>query len=169
MFARPKPPSPPVSQRVKMLTEHNQFVRFLRNADWYGSCWIWKGNINADGYGRIKHDGKMRRSHRLLWESLNGPVPAGKQLDHLCRCRHCIRPSHLEVVTSQLNTLRGQGPAAKNAVKTHCKSGHVLEGRNLVIGSDRNGRKRRACRECSNARGRKYRKSVRVMVYREEA
>jgi hypothetical protein len=46
-------------------------------------------------------------AHRLSYEWLVGPVPEGMELDHLCRVRHCVNPSHLEVVTHSVNVIRG--------------------------------------------------------------
>jgi hypothetical protein len=44
-------------------------------------------------------------------------------LDHLCRTRACVRPSHLEPVTPQENCLRGISPAAQQAKQTACRNG----------------------------------------------
>jgi hypothetical protein len=35
-----------------------------------------------------------------------GPVPEGLELDHLCRVTTCVRPSHLEPVTTGENVRR---------------------------------------------------------------
>jgi hypothetical protein len=48
----------------------------------------------------------MQKAHRLAWELINGPVPGGMQLDHLCRNRGCVSPSHLELTTQRENTTR---------------------------------------------------------------
>lgn len=34
-------------------------------------------------YYSMKHNGKQRRAHRVLWESINGPVPPGFDLHHI--------------------------------------------------------------------------------------
>lgn len=75
----------------------------------------------------------MAVSHRYSYEELIGPVPTGLTLDHLCRNRACVNPSHLEPVTHRVNILRGESPSAKNAVKTHCPAGHRLAGEHLYI------------------------------------
>lgn len=65
-------------------------------------------------------------AHRLAYEILVGPVPAGLTLDHLCRNRACMNPAHLEPVTMRANVLRGEAPAARQARRTHCRHGHPL-------------------------------------------
>lgn len=117
-------------------------------------CWLWLGFTDAGGYGRLsvgsKRDGTngTASAHRAAWELVNGPVPIGLVLDHLCRNRACINPSHLEPVTQRENTLRGEGNAAKNARKTHCKNGHPFEGDNLYVSP----RGKRTCLTCWRAR-----------------
>jgi hypothetical protein len=90
-------------------------------------CWLWLGEINHSGYGLAYYNGRAYRAHRALYEVVNGPVPDGKQLDHLCRNRACVRPSHLEPVTNWENTLRGKNMTAENVRKTHCPRGHSYD------------------------------------------
>jgi hypothetical protein len=45
-------------------------------------------------------------AHRIAWELEHGPVPEGLTLDHRCRVRHCVNPSHLEPVSHQVNCQR---------------------------------------------------------------
>jgi DNA-binding XRE family transcriptional regulator len=52
-------------------------------------------------------DGHTRHAHIVYYERTRGPVPSGLQLDHTCRCRACVNPSHLEQVTSATNVRRG--------------------------------------------------------------
>ncbi len=72
-----------------------------------GECYLWTGSINENGYGWFWINGKTKKAHRVSWEFENGQIPHHMQLDHLCRVRNCVRPSHLEVVTNQENTIRG--------------------------------------------------------------
>jgi hypothetical protein len=75
---------------------------------------------------------------------LRGSVPKKLTLDHLCRVRHCVNPSHLEIITRGENVLRGISIPAKNAVKTHCLNGHPLFGPNLYERRDGY----RNCKKC---------------------
>ena len=107
-------------------------------------CWEWTAGRFSLGYGAYELDGKTRLAHRVVYEALVGPIPEGRQLDHLCRVRHCVNPDHLEPVTPRENTVRGVGPSAQNSRKTHCPQGHPYSGENLYVDP----RNRRRCRTC---------------------
>ena len=90
------------------------------------TCWYWAGAL-VDGYGSLSVHGRMKRAHRLYYELLIGKIPDGLELDHICRERSCVNPSHLEPVTSRENVLRS--PLTLNSKylgRTHCKYGHPL-------------------------------------------
>ena len=82
-------------------------TRLLRATLKTGTCWYWRGELDRHGYGVLEVCGKGKRVHRLSYEAFVGPIPAGLVIDHLCRVRDCINPDHLEPVTSQENTRRG--------------------------------------------------------------
>ena len=88
-------------------------------------CWEWVACKNY-GYGIFRDRSRQKsiNAHRIAYELTVGPIPDGMQVDHLCRNRGCVNPAHLEVVTQTENLMRGDGPAARNARKTHCKRGH---------------------------------------------
>ena len=117
-------------------------------------CWLFAGKL-VRGYGRVTQriDGKEigYPAHRLTYEKYVGVIPDGLVIDHLCRVRSCINPSHLEAVTSRENSLRGIGEPAKNAVKTHCPQGHEYTPDNIIYKY-----KKRYCRNCQNAYLREY-------------
>ncbi len=87
-------------------------------------CWVWRGRPDSDGYGvyQVKRGGFVYalRPHRLAYELHHGHIDASLVIDHLCRNKGCINPHHLELVEHRTNTLRGVGPTAVNARKTHC-------------------------------------------------
>lgn len=112
------------------------------NAD---SCWPWLGNRRApahgaaSGYGYLTVGKRSVPAHRIALYLIGVNVPSGLVIDHLCRNPCCVNPAHLEVVTSRENTLRGEGPTALNATKTHCPKGHELTTGNLFPASLRKG------------------------------
>lgn len=121
-----------------------------------GECWLWTGGHAKAGYGSFtfgrESPGGRRTvpAHRLTYEALVGPIPEGLVIDHLCRNRGCVNPEHLEPVTFKENVLRGVGPTAENAVKTHCKRDHAFTPENTYVASG-GGRGCRACRDIYNA------------------
>lgn len=115
-------------------------------------CWEWTGALHKAGYGELFVEGKRQRAHRLVYEALVGPIPAGMHLDHLCRNRRCVRPDHLEPVTPKENVHRGESIPARNAAKTHCIAGHPFSEANTYIYFDRKGRMARVCKTCARRR-----------------
>lgn len=116
-------------------------------------CWRWDRPL-LGGYGIINNgSGKQIKAHRFAYELLREKIPDSLVIDHLCRNRGCVNPSHMQVVRDGTNTLRGNGPPAQNARKTHCKNGHELSGENLHISAPY-GRQRRNCVICMKRRAR---------------
>lgn len=117
-------------------------------------CWLWVGTTREDGYGRISVKGRHVSAHRFAYELLVGPIPAGLQIDHLCRQRSCVNPRHLEPVTAHENTLRGETVNAKNTAKTVCKNGHPFTEDNtwVVTRGSKGGKKRATERICKTCR-----------------
>lgn len=116
-------------------------------------CWLWTAHVDQSGYGKFgngKHGTTC--AHRIAYELCVGPIPAGLELDHLCRVRHCVNPRHLEAVTHSENVLRGLSPAitaARQRAKTHCPKKHPYDEANTI---HRGGaRFCRACRDAKNA------------------
>lgn len=123
-------------------------------------CWLSLSAPDTFGYGRISYrvNGKRiyKGAHRHAYETMVGPLPAGMQLDHLCRNRLCINPKHLDVVTQAENIRRGNTGADQKGIykKTHCKRGHDLENTENVYFLKRG---ERVCRICSSFRSAKAR------------
>lgn len=101
-------------------------------------CWLWAGRLDRHGYG--KQDGQL--VHRLYYAYNHGEIPAGVEISHSCRVRHCVNPAHL-LPMSRLEVVRWSIPATK----THCKKGHPLDEANTYRRPDGH----RACRACNRA------------------
>ncbi len=128
-------------------------ARFWSQVQKTDSCWLWTGTVINGGYGQFSIRARGLMAHRVAYTLRNGGIPDGLTLDHLCRVRLCVNPSHLEPVTQQVNTLRGDGFAAQNAVKTHCKQGHEFTESNTYSAPSG----RRVCRSCGRRWTQEYR------------
>lgn len=127
-------------------------------------CWQWTGKLRTGGLGggggyAPFWDGRATYAHRYMVEARYGPVPKGMQVDHLCRNRGCVNPDHLEIVTPQVNQLRGTSFAPRNASKTHCDSGHEFTPANTYMENGKM-RKCRRCRADAEARRRALRRAA---------
>lgn len=123
------------------------FRRFWSKVLIGDGCWEWQAYRTPLGYGRygVRQDGerKIRGAHRVAYEMIIGRIPEGLDLDHLCRNPPCVRPDHLEAVTTQVNLIRGDTFNAHNAAKTHCPQGHEYTPENTY-----RWRAGRRCRRC---------------------
>lgn len=110
-------------------------------------CMIWNGGKTLGGYGRFAAEtahrgGVQEMAHRWSYEDKVGPIPEGFDIDHLCRVRACVNPSHLEPVTRAENIRRAA------AIKTACPAGHPYTEDN----TSRNAEGHRKCRTCVTER-----------------
>jgi len=133
-----------MKQDIEMTTPVEK--RFWSRVDTSGPCWIWTGLKTDRGYGQIWINGKMIRVHRWIYEQVCGPIEPGMVIDHLCRIRPCVRPSHLEATTPRQNVLRGVSSAAERAKQTHCKNGHEFTPENTYYRNE--AQTQRGCRAC---------------------
>jgi len=107
-----------MSERDRLTRIELDFERYAVSID--SGCIVWTGSIDKEGYGRVWVRPGHQAAHRYSWEWLHGPVPQGKELDHICRVRACVNARHLEPVTHAENVRRGL------AVKQFCTRGHLL-------------------------------------------
>jgi HNH endonuclease len=109
-----------VDNSIDTLTGGDSAVKYpKRNApleecyivDPVSGCHIWQRSL-INGYGQITRGGKHYLVHRWVWIQKFGPIPPGKQVDHVaargCISRACINTDHMELVTNAVNSRRGK-------------------------------------------------------------
>jgi hypothetical protein len=134
--------------RGTTLLESRIFSRARTGGDFEGiPCWESDGAHTSGGYSTYARDGKVRYAHRDVYTELRSEIPAGLELDHLCRNRGCFNPWHLEPVTHAENMRRaGQARQALPLFPCgHDRASNTRKGRN-------------DCAECHRQRERKRRK-----------
>lgn len=79
-------------------------------------CWTLDTSVQANGYSRIRHDGKVATGHKLMYLMKRGELPDGHEVGHTCDTRNCIRLGHLRPITHADNMLAvSKGWAARKA------------------------------------------------------
>ena len=118
--------------------------RFKHYARWHESgCLVWTGTIMHKGYGTIWDGNKNIRAHRYAWEEVNGPIPSGKVIDHVCHNRACVNVEHLRLCTVTENNqyLSGARAGSKSGVRNVYPSGKgwhvkmIKDGKNYSFGT----------------------------------
>ncbi len=108
--------------------------RFYRKVEKMpNGCWQWTGKPTKAGYGNFSIQNRRVYAHRFAYETFIGPIPKGKELDHLCRNTLCVNPAHLEPVLHTLNVRRGDAPIVnreRHLALTHCAKGHLFNEEN---------------------------------------
>jgi hypothetical protein len=99
-------------------------------------CWIWTGHKNHKGYGVLwdSKSKKLKRTHRLSFETFNGKIKDKLHVLHRCDNPSCINPLHLFLGTNSDN----QKDAVKkgrhwHSNKKYCAKGHPYSGNNLYL------------------------------------
>ena len=124
--------------------------RFEEQVDRRSDHHVWTGAKNADrGTGRLKVAGRNATAHRVAWELVRGPLPAGVRV---AACRDepaCVLVEHLSVEGAEQGH---SAPALALSRRAPRGSGSKREVRPgtwelaLAIGRDERGRQRRAFR-----------------------
>lgn len=90
-------------------------------------CWISTYSTGSHGYAQIGWGGNeitkrgVVLAHRASWEHVNGPMPIGKTLDHICKSKKCVNPGHLRVLENYENARRTAG---RDWPLGECANGH---------------------------------------------
>lgn len=128
----------------------NALDRFFAKIKREDGHWLWTAYLDEDGYGQFRdEDSKKVYAHRFAYEYFIRPIPKNKVVDHKCRTRHCVNPTHLRIVSKKKNVLENSvSIQAANSVKTLCLHGHNFDTMNT--GVDKRGD--RYCKQCARDR-----------------
>lgn len=85
--------------------------RFVAKVRFTDCCWLWMGARGAQmNYGWFAIDyrpnAKSTYAHRWAYEFFKAPIPADREIDHLCNTPRCVNPDHLEAVPHSVNMER---------------------------------------------------------------
>lgn len=119
---------------------------------------ILKPHYKKRGYahlGLYTHAGKLCcvQLHKAVYEAFQGPIPEGKEIDHIDNDPSNNLLTNLQVLSHKQNMRKAharlleRGFTNGRAAQTHCKHGHELSGENVYLRG-----KRRVCRVCVAAR-----------------
>lgn len=61
------------------------------------------GWLDWKGYSRVKVNGRSFAVHRIIWEMHYGPIPQGKEIDHIDRKKGNNKLNNLRLVTPTQN------------------------------------------------------------------
>lgn len=85
---------------VQLLAErfHNNYIPVTECG-----CWLWIGNADTKGYGRMKILDIEFKAHRLSLMLVGIDVPPDALVCHKCDVPGCVNPSHLFLGTAKDN------------------------------------------------------------------
>lgn len=124
-------------------------------------CILWIASYTSTGYGQITYNGRNRKTHSVVYELANGPIPVGKVIRHMCNTPKCVNILHLKMGTQKDNVkdmIDAGRHFSPNRSVTHCLHGHEFNEKNTAINfrGKNSTELRRSCRECARLRHYKY-------------
>lgn len=90
-------------------SSHNAEETFLARVQRQNECLIYLSVQKEARYIQMAYRGKRVQVHRYAWERVNGPIPAGMYIDHICHNTRCVNTEHLRLATPQQNSAHRSG------------------------------------------------------------
>ena len=124
-------------------------------------CWVWKGGVVTDGYGRIRVSGRSLGVHRAAFWAFKRKWPGKKLVLHKCDNPPCFNPEHLMLGTALENVKQafergGRKPAGYKKV---CLRGHRFTESNTYLY-----RGIKQCKKCKVVRRKEHHERTGIWV-----
>lgn len=103
------------------------YTRVVEKADVNESgCLVSRYSVGSHGYAQVGWYTQGRQSmtlcHRAIWQYVNGKLPDGMTVDHVCHNRRCVNINHLRLLSNFENARRNK--AGKDWPLGECAQGH---------------------------------------------
>jgi hypothetical protein len=72
-----------------------EIERFWAGVTKTDECWLWHRCLMSSGYGLINIRRQLYLTHRVAWTIVNGKIPKGLMICHVCDRPNCVAPAHL--------------------------------------------------------------------------
>lgn len=125
-----------INRRLQIEVTDSLRKRFEAGIKKTATCCLWTG-AQRNGYGAIKHQGRVLSAHVVAWVLENGNVPDGKLITHSCDRRLCCRVhddhvrlgtpvSNVREMYARLDVRKPRGEMAYNVALTEAEVRFIL-------------------------------------------
>lgn len=77
--------------------------RLLKRVKKTENCWLWKGSLKSNRYGRTTLFNKRVAVHRVFYVLFRGKIKSNLYICHTCDTKPCVNPKHLFQATQEQN------------------------------------------------------------------